>query len=152
MYPNLYFLVRDWFGADLKGLRFANMFGLMVAIAFICAAVVIGAELKRKSKEGLLHFQEEKITVGKPASIGELIINFLLGFLFGYKVIGAFFSDPNGDMQQFMLSTQGNLLARSQQAEIGPARRTQHPRLAARQGRRHYFAGCRIRIPGCEDF
>ncbi|HTL09294.1 MAG TPA: prolipoprotein diacylglyceryl transferase family protein [Chitinophagaceae bacterium] len=111
MYPNLYFLVRDWFGADLKGLRFANMFGLMVAIAFICAAVVIGAELKRKSKEGLLHFQEEKITVGKPASIGELIINFLLGFLFGYKVIGAFFSDPNGDMQQFMLSTQGNLLA-----------------------------------------
>ncbi|HTE11377.1 MAG TPA: hypothetical protein VK645_10405, partial [Chitinophagaceae bacterium] len=105
MYPNLYFLVRDLFGVDWKGLRFANMFGFMVAIAFITAAIVIGSELKRKSKEGLLHFQEEKITVGKPAGIAELLINFLLGFLFGYKVIGAFFSDPNGDMQQFMLSS-----------------------------------------------
>lgn len=111
MYPNLYFLVRDWFGADWKGLRFANMFGLMVAVAFIAAAIVIGSELKRKSKEGLLQYKEEKIVVGKPASLVDLLINFLLGFLFGYKVIGAFFSDPNGDMQQFMLSTQGSLPA-----------------------------------------
>src|SRR5258705_12905511 len=108
MYPNLYFLVRDWFGVDWKGLRFANMFGLMVALAFIAAAIVIGSELKRKSREGLLHFQEEKITVGKPASLVELLINFLLGFLFGYKVIGAFFSNPDEDIQQFMLSSEGN--------------------------------------------
>ncbi|MFT3934311.1 MAG: prolipoprotein diacylglyceryl transferase [Chitinophagaceae bacterium] len=111
MYPNLYFLIRDWFGLDWKGLRFANMFGMMVAIAFITAAIVIGSELKRKSKEGLLQYREEKITVGKPASFAELLINFLLGFLFGYKVVGAFFTGPDTDMQQFMISLQGNLLA-----------------------------------------
>jgi len=111
MYPNLYFLVRDWFGADWKGLRFANMFGLMMAIAFITAALVIGSELKRKSKEGLLHYQEEKITVGRPASFIELLINFLLGFVLGYKLGGAFFNNPGGDMQEYMISTQGNLVA-----------------------------------------
>ncbi|MEP7280140.1 MAG: diacylglyceryl transferase, partial [Bacteroidota bacterium] len=73
MYPNLYLLVRDWFGADWKGLRFINMFGFMVALAFIAAAIVIGSELKRKSKAGLLHFQEEKIMVGKPAGLVELL-------------------------------------------------------------------------------
>ena len=69
MYPNLYLLLRDWFGVEWKGLRFINMFGFMVALAFIAAAIVIGSELKRKSKEGLLQYQEEKITVGKPASL-----------------------------------------------------------------------------------
>jgi phosphatidylglycerol:prolipoprotein diacylglycerol transferase len=111
MYPNLYLLVRDWFGADWKGLRFINMFGFMVALAFISAAIVIGSELKRKSKEGLLHYQEEKITVGKPAGLLELVINFMLGFLLGYKILGAFFSNPNGDIQQFIFSLQGNWIA-----------------------------------------
>ena len=111
MYPNLYLLVRDWFGADWKGLRFINMFGFMVALAFIAAAIVIGSELKRKSREGLLHYQEEKITVGKPASIAELLINFLLGFLLGYKIIGAFFSNPDADIQAFVFSWQGNWAA-----------------------------------------
>ena len=111
MYPNLYLLVRDWFGADWKGLRFINMFGFMVALAFIAAAIVIGSELKRKSREGLLHYQEEKITVGKPASIAELLINFLLGFLLGYKIIGAFFSSPDADIQAFVFSWQGNWAA-----------------------------------------
>ncbi len=111
MYPNLYLLFRDWFGVDWKGLRFVNMFGFMVALAFISAAIVIGAELKRKSKQGLLHYQEEKITVGRPASIIELIINFILGFLLGYKIVGAFFSNPDIDIQQFIFSAQGNWIA-----------------------------------------
>ena len=110
MYPNLYLLFRDWFGADWKGLRFINMFGFMVALAFIAAAIVIGSELKRKSKDGLLHYQEEKITVGKPATLAELLINFLMGFLLGYKILGAFFSNPDGDIQQFIFSLQGNWL------------------------------------------
>ncbi len=110
MYPNLYLFFRDWFGVDWKGLRFINMFGFMVALAFITAAIVIGSELKRKSKEGLLHYQEEKITVGKPAGLIELLLNFLMGFALGYKFGGAFFSNPESDMQQFMFSLQGSWL------------------------------------------
>jgi phosphatidylglycerol:prolipoprotein diacylglycerol transferase len=110
MYPNLYYLFRDWFGAGerLKGLRFINMFGFMVALAFIAAAIVLTAELKRKSKEGLLHYEEQKIIVGKPASVAELIINFLLGFILGYKIIGAFLTDTNANIQEFIFSTDGN--------------------------------------------
>jgi prolipoprotein diacylglyceryltransferase len=111
MYPNLYFLFRDWFGTErLKGLRFINMFGFMVALAFIAAAIVLTAELKRKSKEGLLHYEEQKITVGKPASLAELLVNFLLGFILGYKIVGAFLTDGNANIQEFIFSTEGNWL------------------------------------------
>jgi phosphatidylglycerol---prolipoprotein diacylglyceryl transferase len=110
MYPNLYYLFRDWFGAgeSLRGLRFINMFGFMVALAFIAAAIVLTAELKRKSKEGLLHSEEQKVIVGKPASLVELLVNFLLGFVLGYKIIGAFLTDGNTDIQQFIFSADGN--------------------------------------------
>ncbi len=108
MYPNLYFVLRDMFGVEWKGLRFINMFGFMVALAFITAAIVISAELKRKSKQGLLHCEEEKIIVGQPAGMVELLVNFLLGFLLGYKIIGAFLSNANADIQEYIFSMQGS--------------------------------------------
>jgi phosphatidylglycerol---prolipoprotein diacylglyceryl transferase len=111
MYPNLYFVLRDVLGVEWKGLRFINMFGFMVALAFITAAIVLSGELKRKSKQGLLHYEEEKITVGQPAGLIELLINFLLGFLLGYKIIGAFLSNANADIQEFIFSLQGSWLA-----------------------------------------
>ena len=93
MYPNLYYAFRDLFGGEpWSGLRFLNSFGFFVAISFIAAAVTLSWELRRKSKMGLLRYEEEKLTVGKPASTGELLTNFLLGFLLGYKFIGAFTS------------------------------------------------------------
>ena len=47
--------------------------------------------------------------MGAPASITDLLVNFLLGFLMGFKIIGGFlmenaFEDP----QQFIFSGQGN--------------------------------------------
>jgi prolipoprotein diacylglyceryltransferase len=111
MYPNLYFVFRDWFGVEWRGLRFINMFGFMVALAFITAAIVLSAELKRKSKQGLLHFQEQKIIVGEPAGILELLINFFLGFILGYKIIGAFLANNDINIQDFIFSSQGNWIA-----------------------------------------
>jgi phosphatidylglycerol---prolipoprotein diacylglyceryl transferase len=108
MYPNLYYVLRDLFGVEWKGLRFINMFGFMVALAFITAAIVLSGELKRKSKQGLLHYQEEKITVGKKAGLAELLVNFLLGFVLGYKIIGAFLSNANTDIQEFIFSLRGS--------------------------------------------
>ncbi len=110
MYPNLYYAFRDLFGVDWPKLQFINSFGFFVAIAFIAAAAVITMELKRKGKLGLLHSEEEKLEVGKPASITELISNFILGFILGYKILGAFFSDTglSTNPQQYIFSLQGN--------------------------------------------
>ena len=112
MYPNLYYAFKDLFGVDLKFLRFVNSFGFFMAISFIGAAVTLSMELKRKEREGLLSSKEELIMVGKPASVAELVVNFILGFLLGYKIIGLFLSDSlsNQSPQEFIFSSQGNLL------------------------------------------
>ena len=109
MYPNLYYAVKDLFGIEITGLKLINSFGFFVAIAFIAASAVLSAELKRKEKEGLLIHVEEKMIVGAPASLQELLFNFLLGFIFGYKIIGAFVvPSALNDPQSFILSTNGS--------------------------------------------
>lgn len=110
MYPNLYFAFKDLFGVEWKFLRFVNSFGFFVAISFILAAIVLAAELKRKSRQGLLQPTEMQVMVGKPATFGELILNFLLGFLLGYKIIALFImnSSATEDPQAFIFSDRGS--------------------------------------------
>ena len=111
MYPNLYYVFKDWFGVEWRGLYILNTFGLMVAIAFIVAAIVLTSELKRKEKLGLLYPREEIITVGKPASLIDLIINAIVGFIFGYKILGLIFNRPDGvNPQEYIFSSKGNIL------------------------------------------
>lgn len=111
MYPNLYYVFKDWFGVEWNGLSFLNTFGLMVAMGFVTAAIVLSKELQRKEKQGLLSPREEMITVGKPASMSELIINALVGFIFGYKIFGLFFNKPEGvNPQDYIFSGEGNIL------------------------------------------
>jgi phosphatidylglycerol:prolipoprotein diacylglycerol transferase len=112
MYPNLYYAFKDLFGVELPGFKLVNTFGFFVALSFIAAAFVLTSELKRKSKEGLLTYKDEKVIVGKPASVLELVLNFLLGFLFGYKLIGAFIErNELIDTQSYILSLRGSWVA-----------------------------------------
>lgn len=112
MYPNLYYAFKDLFGVELPGFKLINTFGFFVALSFIAAAFVLTSELKRKSKEGLLTYKDEKVIVGKPASVLELVLNFLLGFLFGYKLIGAFIErNELIDTQSYILSLRGSWVA-----------------------------------------
>jgi phosphatidylglycerol:prolipoprotein diacylglycerol transferase len=110
MYPNLYFAFKDLFGVEWRFLRFVNSFGFFVAISFILAAIILAAELKRKSRQGLLQSTEMQVMVGKPATMGELILNFLLGFLLGYKIIALFIlnSSATEDPQAFIFSDRGS--------------------------------------------
>ena len=109
MYPNLYFAFKDLFGVEWTGLKLVNSFGFFVALSFLISAWVLALELKRKTREGLLSYKEEKVTVGKPASIGELLLNFFIGFVFGFKLIGAFLQrDQLVDTQSYILSTEGS--------------------------------------------
>lgn len=110
MYPNLYYVFKDWFGVEWNGLSFLNTFGLMVAMGFVTAAIVLSKELQRKEKQGLLSPREEMITVGKPATMSELIINALVGFIFGYKIFGLFFNKPAEiNPQDYIFSGDGNI-------------------------------------------
>ena len=112
MYPNLYYVVKDWFGVSWEQLKFLNMFGLMVAMGFVVAAVVLSHELKRREKQGLLSPREETITVGEAASLGELLANGLVGFIFGYKIFGLFFNKPAGiNAQEYIFSKDGSLVS-----------------------------------------
>ena len=110
MYPNLYYLVEDLFGVKLNGLRLVNSFGFFVALAFVASGFVLYNELKRKEALGEFTPTEDKIIIGEPASISELITSFFFGFLFGYKIIGAFTIDNAlNNTQAFILSLQGNI-------------------------------------------
>lgn len=110
MYPNLYYVFKDWFGVEWSSLKVLNVFGLMVALAFVGAAWTLALELKRKEKLGLLLPREETVVVGKPASWMELMYNGLLGFIFGFKFIGVLFSKaPEVSAPDYIFSKEGSL-------------------------------------------
>lgn len=113
MYPNLYYAFKDLFGVEWKFLYFVNSFGFFVALSFIFASFLLAYELKRKGKEGILKPTEEVITVGTPASTWELLGNFLLGFVLGYKILGLFLlnNSLNINTQDYIFSGQGNWFA-----------------------------------------
>lgn len=111
MYPNLYYAINDWFGWKLNAFKIFYTFGIFVALGFIAGAYFLTRELKRKEKLGLLYPMEESITAGKPASFFDLLINAIVGFVFGYKLIGVLVASrtPGLDLQEYIFSTSGSL-------------------------------------------
>src|SRR6516162_8376953 len=110
MYPNLFYAFRDLLGVEWKFLRFFPSFGFFVAISFIAAALILRHELSRKEAQGIIKGHDEKLTVGNPASPGELFINFIFGFIVGYKFIGLFITNSPlaSNPQDFILSSAGS--------------------------------------------
>lgn len=112
MYPNLYYLVQDLFGLKLNALKLVNSFGFFVALAFVASGYVLFQELKRKEALGEFIAIEESYIIGAPASLNELITSFFFGFLFGFKIVGAFvIENALNNTQAFILSTQGSFVA-----------------------------------------
>jgi phosphatidylglycerol---prolipoprotein diacylglyceryl transferase len=113
MYPNLYYAFKDFFGVEWSPLRFINSFGFFVAFAFLAAAYVLTQELRRRERLGLMQYTDMKIVVGRAATMSELVFNFILGFILGYKILGLFFADSTAtdDPQAFIFSAQGHLPA-----------------------------------------
>lgn len=116
MYPNLGYFFEDVFHTKLTGiftLLYAfQSFGFMMALAFLCAAYTLYLELKRKEKQQLLQPVPKKILVGAPASVPDLVVNGLTGFILGFKLVAialdlkSFTENP----QSFILSARGNIL------------------------------------------
>lgn len=112
MYPNLYYAIKDWFGVEINAFKIFYTFGIFVALAFIIGAFFVSKELKRKEKQGLLLPREETITVGKSISLFDILINGLIGFVFGYKLLGAFLAsrEQSIDLQEYIFSLQGSII------------------------------------------
>ena len=111
MYPNLYFFLKEVFGINPWAFtKYINSFGLIVAFAFVIGALLLSAELKRREKLGLVLPFEEKIMVGKPASLIDLLSHFLFGFIVGYKIIGVFFNSEQVIPQEYIFSSKGSFL------------------------------------------
>jgi prolipoprotein diacylglyceryl transferase len=112
MYPNLYYLIEDLFGIRINALKLVNSFGFFVALAFMASGYVLYKELKRKEKNGEFVPVDEKVTVGAPATMNEILMSFGFGFVFGYKIIGAFvIENALNNTQAFILSVQGSFPA-----------------------------------------
>ena len=73
-------------------------------------AIVLANELRRKSKQGLFQPTEMQVMVGQPATMLDLGLNFLLGFLLGYKIVALFIMDSSAteDPQAFIFSAMGS--------------------------------------------
>ncbi|MEX2379572.1 MAG: prolipoprotein diacylglyceryl transferase family protein [Vicingaceae bacterium] len=108
MYPTVSDMIKDLFGLDIP-LPFPT-FGFLVAISFLVAAYLFTLELKRKEKIGWLKSQKIKVKVGEKATTNELIINAVIGFIIGFKLLEAFanYSDLVANPQGFIFSSRGN--------------------------------------------
>jgi len=108
MYPKLSDLINDLFGTNIN-LPIMS-YGFFLALAFLTGAFVLYKELERKEKEGVLGTETKTIFKGEPATISEIILNFVIGLLIGWKIIGLFwnyaaFAD---DAQDYIFSGKGS--------------------------------------------
>jgi len=110
MYPNLYYAFKDLFGVDLGFLKMIQSFGFFVALAFLFGSYFFSRELQRKEKEGLLKPHGIKVLKGQKATVSDLVINGLMGFVIGYKLVyvGFHFNQFLENTQAYLLSVKGS--------------------------------------------
>lgn len=112
MYPNLYYLLKELFHIDFPALKIVNTFGLCVAVSFLLCAWTLVKEFKRRQALGQFTYEDKVITIGEPASSTEMILNFILGFVLGYKLVGIFFTEGAlSNPQEFLFSRNGNFIS-----------------------------------------
>ncbi|MDX3913978.1 MAG: prolipoprotein diacylglyceryl transferase [Pseudosphingobacterium sp.] len=109
MFPTLSHLIAYLFGIYIP--LPIQTFGLFVGFAFLSAYYIFKVELIRKEQQGLIMPVKQEVRVGEPAHPVEILMNALVGFIIGYKLIHAIFNyaDLVDNPQAFLLSTKGSL-------------------------------------------
>ena len=108
MYPKLSDLINDLFGTDIN--LPIQSYGFFLALAFLTGAFILYKELERKEKEGILECETKTIIKGKLPTVSETILNFVIGLLIGWKMIGLFwnYSAFADDPQEYLFSGEGS--------------------------------------------
>lgn len=113
MFPDFSYILHYFFGTPPdNAFSVVKTFGLFLALAILVAAWLLNLELRRKEKEGLLQPVKEKIKIGEGPTTGEIIVNSLIGFVLGFKLLfiiqnwEVFQQDPAGAV----FSGQGSLV------------------------------------------
>ncbi len=109
MYPRLSDLIQDIFGIYIP--LPIQTYGFMMATAFVVGSWIAYIEMKRLERQGILLPFYVKEKIGEPPKWSELLINFAIWFLIGYKLIYAAqkYDDFVADPQGFLVSKDGNL-------------------------------------------
>jgi len=107
-YPTISDLLYDLTGFDIPLPIFS--YGFCLALGFLFAAWTLSLELKRREQAGWLHSFRQEIITGEKATPFELIVNALLGFLLGYKILFVLmhYRDFSDNPQGTLLSSEGN--------------------------------------------
>jgi len=122
MYPDFKVFFESVFGTEMPAwLAIFKVFGFFVALSFVAAAWATVSELKRKEEQGLLLPEIIEVKVGEPASINNLVINALLGFILAFKVGGLFghFAEISPNPAGYLFSLQGSFIIGLAGAALG---------------------------------
>lgn len=113
MYPTIYDAVKDLFGFEIPFLQIANTFGFFVAIAFLAANYAMILELRRKEKEGIVLPTTRMEKMGFPMPASDYIVNVILGFILGYKILPILFDKSllAEGAQAYIFSLNGNWIS-----------------------------------------
>ena len=110
MYPKISDLINDLLGTSL--LLPIQTFGFFVALCFVVGYFVLNHELNRMTRNGVFKTTQVKVREGGPIEVWDVVVNFLIFFLVGYK-LGLMVEDYRGfaeNPQDAILSTKGSLL------------------------------------------
>ena len=110
MFPDLSYLFSYLFGTEPDNwLSIFKTFGLLLVLSILSAAWVLHFLLKKKSEQGIFKAEKVKVTVGKPASVWDLVSNGIFGFILGFKFVYIFqnFAEFQADPASVILSLKG---------------------------------------------
>ncbi len=113
MYPDFSYILHALIGTQPDNwTSIIKTFGLLLVTAILSSAFILYLELKRKEEEGLIGKVGMTVTKGEPASIVELIVNGVIGFILGAKFLYIFqhFSEFQLDAASVLLSMKGNII------------------------------------------
>ena len=111
MFPTLYHFFKDTIGLELNFLQVVNTFGFFVALSVAGAFWSMSREMARRSHLGQFPMVSVKETRGKAFPVSDYVLNGVLAFLFGYKII-YLLTEAGGDFQpqEHIFNLDGNLL------------------------------------------
>lgn len=112
MYPTLYHAFYDMFGLDWQWAKLLNSFGFFVALAFVIASYILGAELKRKARLRMFRPMEKTVEIGGKPNWPDILTSGLMGFIIGWKMIYLFLNGSElfsggSNPQQEIFSSRG---------------------------------------------